>query len=151
MVAPYKPIQPTSHTKRVTLNRAKVDELRIGIADALFGVTLEILDTAVPPDRTPYGRGLIEGGGAVAWVDRKKVNGTTIGGKQIRKPRHLKLDTGQFGIVSIVGYGFPGRFVHNGTQHSRANPFLQRAALEVLPEAKGIAGTRLKRFLRGWR
>lgn len=138
-------------TTRVELNRTKVGELRVGIADANFGVALKVLDAARPPDQTPYGVGLVEGGGALAWVDKKKVNGTTIGGRQIKKPRALKLGTGEEGIVAIVGYGFPALFVHNGTIHAHANPFLQRAAFEVLPEAKQIASSRLRRFLDRWR
>lgn len=136
-------------TSRVVLNRSKVDTLRLGIADAIFGVALEVLDTTRPPDAPPYGKGLVEGGGALAFVDKRKVNGTTIGGRQIKKPRALKLDIGENGIVAIVGYGFPGRLVHNGSIHNRANPFLRRSGLEVLPAAKGIAGSRLKRWLRG--
>jgi hypothetical protein len=138
-------------TSRVILNRSKIDTLRLGIADALFGVALEVLDNTHPPDAPPYGKGLVEGGGAVAWVDKRKVNGTTIGGRQIKKPRSLKLDVGVNGIVAIVGYGFPGRLVHNGSIHNRANPFLRRSGLEVLPEAKGIAGNRLQRWIRGMR
>ena len=138
-------------TSRVILNRAKVEKLRLGIADAIFGVALEVLDNTHPPDAPPYGKGLIEGGGAVAFVDKKKVNGTTIGGRQIKKPRSLKLGTGEDGIVAIVGYGFPGRLVHNGSIHNKANPFLRRSVLEILPEAKGIAGNRLQRWIKGMR
>ena len=118
-------------TSRVILNRAKVEKLRLGIADAIFGVALEVLDNTHPPDAPPYGKGLIEGGGAVAFVDKKKVNGTTIGGRQIKKPRSLKLGTGEDGIVAIVGYGFPGRLVHNGSIHNKARTAPMSAATRL--------------------
>lgn len=134
-------------SSRVILNRSKVQEMRLGIADALFGVALKVLDNTHPPDAPPYGKGLIEGGGALAFVDKRKVNGTTIGGKQIKKPRSLRMEP--VSIVAVVGYGFPGRLVHNGSIHNRANPFLRRSGLEILPDAKAIAGSRLSRWLRG--
>lgn len=138
-------------TSKVVLNRAKVDELRLGIADSLFAVAVRILDNTEVPDAAPFGEGLVQGGAALVWVDKQKVDGTTVGGRQVKKPRALRLAKGTDGIQAIVGFGFPGRFVHNGTEHSRPNPFLQRSVLEILPDAKGIAGNRLKRWLKGMR
>jgi hypothetical protein len=130
------------YTKRVVINRSVVDKVRLILADGVFEIGQHILDVADPPDLTPFGAGLVNAGGVIAFVDGKKVaDSTTIpegstGPRQIQKPRAAKLP--RPGIAAIVGYGFPGRFVHNGSIHNRANPFLARARDQIVPMAGGL-------------
>jgi hypothetical protein len=124
------------YTSRVVINRAKVEAIRLAVADGMFEVGRAVIDGADVPDATPLGFGLIQGGGVIAYVDGKKVNGTTIGGKQIKKPRAVKL--GGTGILVIAGFGFPGRMVHNGSIHNTPNPFLARSMFATAPTAGAI-------------
>jgi hypothetical protein len=124
------------YTSRVVINRAQVEAIRLAVEDGMFEVGRVIIDGADVPDATPLGLGLIQGGGVIAYVDGRKVNGTTIGGKQIKKPRAVKL--GGTGILVIGGFGFPGRLVHNGSIHNVANPFLARSMFATAPTAGNI-------------
>lgn len=121
-----------ARTARVVINRRAADAVLLGMADGLFDVAVQIklaADVTVP-DAPPYGQGLLEGGGAVAYAGTRKVAGTTIGGRAIAKPRALRNRAGI--ATAIVGWGFPGRFVHNGTVDTRADPWLLRAGMTVL-------------------
>jgi hypothetical protein len=118
-----------AQTSRVVLNRKAFQEVSLAIADGLFAVAEEVLAVVVVPDAPPYSKGLVEGGGAIAYLGTKKVNGTTIGGGQIKKPRGVKTAGG---ATAIVGFGFPARFVELGTLHSRAHPFFTPAVMQVV-------------------
>lgn len=125
-----------ARTARVVLNRRAANEIDLGLADGLFDLGVAIHQRAKQevPDAPPAGRGLIEGGGVIAYVGTKKTAGTTIGGRAIAKPRAFRTRSG---IVSIlVGFGFPGRLVHNGSIHNTPNPFLARSAFAELPGAE---------------
>lgn len=150
----------TQRTSRVVLNRKTINGIYLAAGDATFEVAKAVIAAARPPDdprpkmkvvsrRTGKAywthldteggglhRGLVEGGGALAWVNRRKIAGTTIGGKQIKKPRRLRLDQD---VLAIAGWGYPGHFVQWGTVKTPANPFFTRAIAEVLPKALGIA------------
>jgi hypothetical protein len=128
-------------TSRTVLNRAAFHEIDLALADALFEEAVRIVESAHPPDAPPFGEGLLEGGGAIAWAGTKKVNGTTIGGKQIVKPRALKLDPTK--VTAIAGWGFPARFVELGTIDTPAEPFLGPAAAAEAPGAKAAIGRAL--------
>ena len=131
-----------TYTKRVVINRSKVAAVRLVLADGLFQVGRHILNAADPPDATPFGVGLVNSGGVIAFVDGKKVADTTTipddatGSRQIQKPRAVKLP--RPGIIAIVGFGFPGRFVHNGSIHNRPNPFLARGRDKIVPIAGSL-------------
>jgi hypothetical protein len=158
----------TARSSRVVLNRSVVDATRLAVADGAFAVAKRVVQVAtsrVPDDprlkvRTltaegklrweheagtdpqGIGLGLIQGGGALVFVDRKKVDGTLIGGKQIKKPRALKLDARS--IVAIAGFGFPGRFVEKGTVDTSAEPFLSPSMDQVAGETPGIMQTTVR-------
>lgn len=135
-------------TSRVVINRAKFEVLDLAIADSLFAVALRILEVAKPPDAPPKGLGLVQGGGALAYLGNRKVAGTTIGGKQIKKPRGYVTKDGA--ASAIVGYGFPARFVELGTVHAHAEPFLTPAAMMVAgSEAAIIVSEAMKKRLGG--
>lgn len=136
-------------TARVELNRAAFDTLDVAHSDALFAVAVKVIETARPPDAPPYGKGLVQGGGALGFVGKKKVNGTTIGGRQIRKPRSLRLKGDE--VAAIAGWGFPGRFVELGTVDTHADPFLTRAVAIVEPQAEVVISDAIAKRLRGER
>jgi len=134
-----------ARTSRVELNRKKYELTRLAVADAAFAVAKEILEVVDPPDASPYGVGLLEGGGAIAYLDGKKIDGTTIGGRQIKKPRAVK--PRKHVVTVAVGFGFPGRFQEMGTIKQPAKPFLTPAVMSVVPRAVSImAGSVRKRL-----
>jgi hypothetical protein len=138
-----------AYKSRVVLNRKAFDAIDLGLVDGLFAVAQEILAAARVPDAPPMSKGLIEGGGAIGYLGRKKVASTQIGGRDVKKPRSLKLTPGE--SVVAVGFGFPGRFVELGTVDTPAQPFLTRAAAQVVPDARFIVGPKILKRLAGIR
>jgi HK97 gp10 family phage protein len=133
-------------TARVVLNRSRLDQVTLAVADGMFAVGKAIIETARPPDAPPYGEGLRDQGGVLVYVDGKKVAGFGLDGKQPKPPRAAKVSRGQ-GIHVIVGWGFPGRFVELGTAKMAAQPFLTPAADEVLARATEIMAPVVKEAL----
>jgi hypothetical protein len=139
-----------AQTSRVVLNRKALDYVALAQADGLFAVAERVLEVVHVPDAAPFGQGLIEGGGAVAYVGNKKVNGTTIGGKQIKKPRGLRAEPGEQAVA--VGFGFPARLKELGTVDMPADPFLTPAVMQVVGgEAVPVLSAATKRRLAGFR
>lgn len=141
-----------ARTTRVELNRATLRQLAVLQADALMDVAQRVLEVTRVPDAPPYSQGLVEGGGFIGYVGRKKVGGSTIGGRQIKKPRSLPLsgDTDQQTVA--VGFGFPARFVELGTVDTPAQPFLTPAVLQVAgAEAEVIISDSIRKRLGGIR
>jgi hypothetical protein len=126
-----------SGARRIVLNRAAFDAISLATADGLFETAKAIVDGAHVPDAAPLGLGLIQGGGALAYVGRKRVNVySKYGATSVKKPRGAKLSA--TGITVVGGYGFPGRFVEEGTVKMRAEPFLTPAVMANLPAAEGF-------------
>lgn len=121
-------------TSRVVLNRKAIDGIYLAAADGAFAVAKAHNVATHPPDAPPYGQGLVQGGGALVFVNGKKVDGTTIGGRQIKKPRQLNVK--DYPVVAMSGWGFPGRFVQFGTVDTPAQPFFLMSTIEG--RAKGI-------------
>ena len=107
---------------RVVLNRSKLNEVGLAVADGLEVVARAIVEEANPPDATPYGEGLTTRGGWIVYHGTKKVAGGSMTGKQPKKPRAFRVKAGT--IAAIAGFGFPGRFQEIGTVHHGAQPFL---------------------------
>lgn len=121
---------------RVVYNRQTADALRLGLADGLVVLADAMIEACDPPDASPYGEGLIESGGSVAYVDGKKVAGTAA------KPRGEPTRTG---VIAFAGWGFPARFNEFGTINQPARPFFSPGIEQVLPDAAdhirtGVAG-----------
>lgn len=132
---------------RVVLNRAALDSLHLALAEGIEEVARTIVETAEPPDATPYGVGLVDSGGWAVYAGSKKVGGGSLDGTQPNKPRAFKpLPTG---ITGIAGFGFPARFQETGTVSQPARPFLWPSAMRVAGSApeimKSIVGPRLGR------
>lgn len=130
---------------KVVVNRKAFADWQLGVADGLFEAGKAALEATIVPDAPPYGQGLVEGGGVLSWLDGKKVGGTTIGGKAIAKPRGLK--TGRGEAVTIVGFGFPGRFVELGTVDTGAEPFLTPGVMSALGNVEVKVGAAVEKRL----
>jgi hypothetical protein len=134
---------------RVVLNRASMSRVELALADGLGAVATAILQSADPPDATPYGTGLVDRGGMLVYIGDRKVAGMGLDGRQPRKPRSVRV-RGTHGTQAIVGFGFPGRFQELGTIRHAAQPFLTPAADRVLPMAPrimaAVVGPALKRI-----
>lgn len=112
---------------RVELNRSRIDEVYLGLADGMQLLAARIVAEADVPDAEPFGEGLVATGDSATWVNGKKIAGTAS------KPRGMRLE--KTGITSVAGFGFPGRFLEIGTVDTRAQPFLTPSAARVLPDA----------------
>jgi hypothetical protein len=138
-----------AYKSRVVLNRKAFTEIELAQADALFEVAKEVLAVFHPWDAPPHGQGLPEGEGAIAYYGRKKVGATQIGGRDVAKPRQLRLADGESKVA--VGIGFPGRFLELGTVDIAADPRLTEAVNRVVPGAEVIISDTIKRRLAGMR
>ena len=127
-----------SGARRITLNRAAFDEITLAVADGAFELAKQVVLGAQVPDAPPYGQGLLEGGGVIAYVGSKRVGmASTSGAATVKKPRRAKLSKAG-GIAVIGGFGFPARFVETGTVHMAAEPFLTPELMATLPDAEGF-------------
>lgn len=138
-----------AYKSRVELNRKAFEAIDLAETDALFEVAKEVLEVFHIWDAPPYGQGLPEGAGAIGYFGKKKVAATQIGGRDVAKPRSLRLKEGV--SVVAVGIGFPGRFLELGTVDIPANPRLTRAVALIVPGAKVIIGKAIQRRLAGIR
>jgi len=119
------------------LNRKVIDQMLVAVADGASELARTVVEVAEPPDATPIGAGLVTSGGYLTYVNGGKVDGWGQDGKQPKPPRAAKVRQG-VGVVSVVGFGFPGRFQEFGTVHHAAQPFLTPARDRVMPQASSI-------------
>ena len=124
-------------SSRVLLNRKVIDQMLVAVADGASELARTVVEVAEPPDATPIGAGLVTSGGYLTYVNGGKVDGWGQDGKQPKPPRAAKVRQG-VGVVSVVGFGFPGRFQEFGTVHHAAQPFLTPARDRVMPQASSI-------------
>jgi len=128
---------PGGMTRQIALNRAWFDAADVAMADALFDFGKRVVMGADVPDAPPYGVGLRQGGGVAVWIGAKKVGQATTGAQSaVKKPRAAKLE--RKGATVIGGFGFPGRFVEEGTNDTAAEPFLTPELLATEPELEGL-------------
>lgn len=118
---------------KVVINRAALDEVHLALAEGVEEVARTVVETADPPDETPFGAGLVRHGGWAVYDGTKKVGGGSLDGSQPKKPRAFKPLPNA--ITGIAGFDFPARFQELGTVHQPARPFFMPAAVRV----KGIA------------
>lgn len=132
---------------RVVLNRAALTELGLALAEGVEEVARTIVETADPPDATPFGEGLVTSGGWAVYAGKAKVAGGSLDGTQPNKPRGFR--PAPDGITGIAGFGFPARFQEMGTVNQPARPWFWPAAMRVAGSAaaimKSIVGPRLGR------
>lgn len=131
-------------TARVETNRSWFTAAELALADGLFAMAEAVIRDADVPDAPPYGVGLREGGGAIAYVGKKKVAQMTTGAPTApKKPRGSKpLREGE--ISAYGGFGFPARFVEIGTVHSGAEPFVTPSLMAEVPETHDYLRKALK-------
>lgn len=131
-----------SGARRIVLNRAAFDAITLATADGLFEMAKEIIASADVPDAEPYGEGLVQGGGVLAFVGKKRVGVWSTSGAGVNKPRAAKLSGG---VTIVGGYGFPGRFQEGGTIHQPARPFLTPVLMSAVPGSADYVRAALKR------
>ena len=133
---------------RVVLNRSALTEVGLALVAGVEEIARTIVETAEPPDATPFGEGLVTQGGWLVYDGSKKVAGGSLSGLQPKKPRSFRVK-GTVGITAIAGFGFPARFQETGTSDQPAKPFLTPAAVRVKEVAPAImrdtVGPRLRR------
>lgn len=138
-----------AYKSRVELNRKAFEAIQLAEADALFEVAKEVLSVFNPWDAPPFGRGLPERKGAIAYFGSKKVGATQIEGRDVAKPRSLRVRAGESAVA--VGIGFPARFNELGTVDQAARPRLTPAVAQVAPNAEVIISASIKKRLAGIR
>lgn len=124
---------------RVVLNRNAIHEMLLAVADGASELARTVIDVAEPPDATPIGAGLVTSGGYLTHVNGQKIDGWGQDGKQPKPPRAARVSRG-IGVVTVIGFGFPGRFQELGTIHHPPQPFLTPARDQVMPQATRIIG-----------
>lgn len=132
---------------RMELNRKAFDAITLAQVDGLHAVALEVIATTRPPDAPPIGEGLVQGGGTLAYLGNKKVAGEMQDGRNVSKPRSLRVKAGE--MVAIAGWGFPGRFVEKGTVDTPSEPFLTPAVNRVTPSGERIITEGIREHLSG--
>lgn len=132
---------PRRPSARVVMNRQAVDAIWLGYADGMQQVGLNVLERTRPrvPDRPPIGKGLVKSGRATTYVNGQKVAGTSNAPRASHPPG---------GIITVIGYGFPGRFNEVGTIHQPARPFLTPGMAAEVPSAGPAAAVAIERRLR---
>jgi hypothetical protein len=121
---------------RVEINRGALDEVMGGLADGVFDVARAIGVVAASqaprseddPDVPPLEH-LEDVGGAIVWVNARKVHEWSSGTRRPDKPRALRVRSKT--IVGAVGFAFPAMFVELGTLKARAHPFFTPAVAEI--------------------
>lgn len=122
---------------RVILNRSRLTDVGVALADGLSEVGRTYIEATDPPDAQPYGEGLVTSGGYLVYADGKKVDGWAQDGRQPKPPRAAKVSKGK-GAVLLAGWGFPARFQEHGTARHGAQPFATPALNRLLPHIAEI-------------
>jgi hypothetical protein len=126
------------------MNREAVDALRLGWADGVQEEAEAIVATAAQriPDVDIIGKGLKFSGAAVTYVDGKKVAGKGTA------PRGMA-SAAATSVVTVLGFGFPGRFREVGTVRQPPRPTLTPAmAARVQGGMRAIPLRIIKRLAR---
>ncbi len=120
-------------TARLVLNQSVLNDVQKALAFGLLNLGEKIAKDAAAS--VPYATDPLhvrEQWGVAVYVDGKKVGDLSYDGTATAKPRAFR--TGK-GLMGIVGFGFPGRFLEMGTSDTRAQPFLSPAAQRAVGSA----------------
>lgn len=109
---------------RVVLDQRELDAVVNAAGTGAYEFAGDVVDEAAEnaPDATPYGVGIVSGGGAIGFA-----NGRQIGSQgEADAPREL--DTGGRRQIAVAGgFRFPAHLQELGTIRHRAQPFLSPA------------------------
>lgn len=134
---------------RVVLDRrelaAVVTAAGVGVYEWAADVVEDAADNA--PDATPYGVGIVTGGGVVAYANGRKIGSWAAEGEP-DTPRELG-STGRGEIAVAGGFRFPARFQELGTVRHGAQPFLSPALSRGTPQLAERVAAAVKRRARG--
>lgn len=128
---------PRGVSAAVKLNKAALNDVTYAVADGAMEalrVIVEIASSEAPDspyDPYPTGEGLPKQGGVLVYVGGKKVDGWSLRGVQPKKPKSIRQAVKEHSVLAIAGFGFPGRFAHEGTIRHPGDPFFLRAFQRV--------------------
>lgn len=105
---------PSKRYTRVVYNRSVFEAIDLGLADGVARLAQAIVDTADIWDAPPYGKGLVQRGGQITFLNGRQVSGTAS--------RPTREWVAARGVVAFAGYGFPGRFQELGTVNQPPRP-----------------------------
>jgi hypothetical protein len=124
-----------NRAKRVVLNRAAFDAITIAIADGAFELAKSIIGSVHVPDAPPIGKGLVQHGGVLAFVGKKRVGAWSTGPElPFTRPKASKLTA--VGVTVIGGFGKPMKLYETGSIHQPARPVVTPALMSGLPGAE---------------
>ncbi len=111
-----------SGARRIVLNRAALDQITLATADGAFELAKQVVLGAQVPDAAPYGVGLLQGGGVIAFVGNKRIGvaSTFGGGLGQEAPGGEALAEGQPGDHRRGRLRLPGSVP--GSRHDQAGP-----------------------------
>lgn len=130
---------------RVVLDRAEIDRVVIAAGVGAYEFANDVIDDAADnaPDATPYGVGIVTGGGVVAFANGRQIGSWSARG-ETDAPRAL--DTAGRGQIAVAGgFRFPARFQELGTIHHGSQPFLSPALSRRLPRFGEYVADAVKR------
>lgn len=131
---------------RVELNRSKLNEIQLGIAQGLHNLAVSIAEDASSSVEVSTDEWHIRDHWAAAtFVDGKKVLDTSADGSATAKPRAFRAPAG---LSAIAGFDHPARFHEVGTTDTAAAPFLSPAATRGAARAGTIIAAGLAPTLR---
>lgn len=131
---------------RVELNRSKLNEVQLGIAQGLHELAVSIAQDASSQVTVSTDDWHIrDHWGAATYVDGKKVLDTSSDGSATAKPREFRAPKG---LSAIAGFDFPARFLEVGTSDTAAQPFLSPASTRGAERAGPIIRDALAPTLR---
>lgn len=132
--------------------RVELDGRAIGrvASAAVRGIAKVLAETAAQasrnaPDRSPHGEGLVDAWGWLVFENGRAVDQGSGDGSSVQAPSDFQPGEG---VVGVVGFDRPGRFVEVGTSDTPAQPFLSPAMESVMSRAPEIVGAELAAELR---
>lgn len=130
---------------RVELNRRELDRVTEAEADGLAALARDVIDEAASnaPDATPYGVGLVTGGGLVAYANGKQIESWAARGSA-DTPKSVKGATNR-GLVVAAGFRFPAHLQELGTIRHGSQPFLAPSLSRHVPRAATYIGDEIRR------
>lgn len=137
-MATPRPTTSRGAHSRMRLNQSRLKEIPLAVAAGTFQVGQAIAEEFAkrsadsPREPYPIHEGLPRQVGVLVYVANTKIYGWSRRGDQPKKPRAAREATKALSVVTLVGVGFPARFVE--TEHPAFTP----ARDAVLPHAARI-------------
>ena len=132
-----------SGARRIEINRAKVEEMTLRVADGIFQAAQEAIHAARPPVGIgPYNKwhpyAMVARGGVVGFVGGKRFAVYARAGMKgsVKPSKTVKARSAT--IVVTGGFGYPARLNEFGTIHNQPRPFLTPVFMTVRGRAEAL-------------